>query len=176
MTMYADIGDSYGLSIETAIKLFELKLVPQVSYGPERLWEHPKMANFRTLGKSLTVFMERTLRLPRSSKSRHVYLMADTIPMVETIRTRVKGRRTQAYEEFIFSWKEETSHARVELSGDPILIQWSLWDGPVNQSRHIPTKYLPLGYHGCGRDVRVVDCRSGSGIPSSLDDACDGTS
>ena len=104
-TVYADIGDPYGLSIETAIKLFELKLLPQVSYGLERLWEYLTTANLRTLERSFTVFMKRTLRLSRSSKSRYVYLMADTVPMVETIRARVKGSRTQAFEEFISSWR-----------------------------------------------------------------------
>ena len=151
MTIYADIGDRYGLSIETAIKLFELKLLPQVSYGLGRLREHLTIANFRTLEKSFTVFVKRTLR---SSKSRYVYLMADTIPMVETIRARVKGRRTQAFEGFIFSWKEKTSQARVELSGDPILIQRSLRDGPANQRRHIFTRYLAHGYNGHLRQER----------------------
>ena len=55
-TIYADIGDPLRVLNSGVRELFELKLLPQVSYGLERLGEQLSAADLRNVEKSFTEF------------------------------------------------------------------------------------------------------------------------
>lgn len=63
------------LSLETAMKLFNAKIMPIVSYGIEVIWEHLTERNLETIEKVKSTYLKKTLGVSKTTKSRLVDLL-----------------------------------------------------------------------------------------------------
>ena len=162
--MYAEIGDPSRLSVTTAIKLFYIKAVPMLTYGLDRLWNHLTVRNFEVLEKCFTLYLKRVLRVPRSSPSRLVYVLAGLYaPLCEELRCKMRSENTASFLSFTSEWRTRFQEAQRHLQADPIMARRDIWAGPQSEKRHVYTRYLVHGYHhhiciNKGYHLPKVDC------------------
>src|SRR5580693_5329410 len=115
------------MSVGTAVKVFNMKFLPMLSYGLDRVWKHLTVENFRSLEPCFCTFMKRVLSLHKSTKNRFVYLLADCPPSVEVMRQRLRILPTISFTEFVDSIREKNSAVVAEVGDLNILSNRSLW-------------------------------------------------
>jgi hypothetical protein len=74
------------LSLETAMKLFSVKITPILTYGLEQIWDHLMVNDLTTHENLKAMYLKRALCLSRFTASRLVYTMARESFLVEELR------------------------------------------------------------------------------------------
>lgn len=135
------------LSVSTAVALFNLKIIPMLSYSLDRVWGHLTESCFESLEKSFCTYMKRVLCLHPKTRNRFVYIMAKCVPAVETIRIRLRAPPTEAYARFVSRLEVKVSGAVSEVGDLDVYVSRSLWADSGCKSRHVYTRYIVHGYH-----------------------------
>lgn len=110
-------------------RLFALKAILQLTYGLNRVRRHPILTSLTSLEHCLTLRMTRKLCLSMRARSRFVYVLSDTAPMVELMRHRLRKQPTRSFEQFMVNYEEKMCQARVEIRDLDVLRQSHLWTG-----------------------------------------------
>lgn len=147
------------LSMSTAMKLFDLKILPIVTYGMEIIWDHLNKHNLRDVERVKASFLKRAMCLSKYTPSRLTYVLARETYAIEDIRLRMMLPNTRAYEGLL----QELQHKREEIWPD-----FYCTDAMINRDwmranydlRHVMTRYAVHGFHHkiCIReDYHLVD-------------------
>ena len=91
------ISRSWDLSLETAIALFNIKIVPMAVYGIELIWEHLGGKQFEELDRLKAAFLKRAMGVHRTARNRIVFLLASEPLLTEELQRRRGLPETRAY-------------------------------------------------------------------------------
>jgi len=69
-----DLPKLCSLSIDTGLKLFNLKIAPILSYGIEAIWKYLTLSDFRIIEKVKGCFTRKLLSVDKSSRSKFTTL------------------------------------------------------------------------------------------------------
>lgn len=142
----SSIKDPSKLSIETALRLFELKVSPTATYGVQLFWEKLSAKDFSLLDRIKPTFLKRVLGLRRSAQNRVVYLLVGTPLFVEDLVRRYGLRETGPFKEFIRRYEDKLAsidHGLFYTVG----MNSNEWKGSNQRNRHIVARLADHGFH-----------------------------
>jgi hypothetical protein len=141
-----EIKNLSKLSLETALKLFHLKVAPMATYGIQIAWVHLSVNNLLYLEKVKAGYLKRALCVAQTTKSRLVYALANTIFFVEEIREKFKLPETPNFKLF-----RELQYSKLATINDNFLNTKAFksedWKGPQYDKRHLYTRFAVHGFH-----------------------------
>jgi len=73
----SSIRDPSKLSLPTAVKLFDIKVFPVVTYGVKAIWKHLTRLDLECIEGTKATFLKRVLNVHRKSRNRLVYKLAE---------------------------------------------------------------------------------------------------
>ena len=134
------------LSVETAIRLFDLKIAPIASYGVSIIWNDLTAACFEDLNRLKAAYLKRVLGLHRTARNRLAYLLVDTPLFSEELRSRFDQPATPCDSDSLASWEQKFDEIDPEFYNTGAM-QDGAWKGLNRQNRHIVTRYAVHGFH-----------------------------
>jgi hypothetical protein len=134
------------LSIDTAIKLFHLKIAPIASYGIQVTWSKLKISDLDKLEAVKASFLKRAMKLSKYTKTRLAYLLANCDFFVTELKTQFGLPNTAAYESFLNSRTDKFGDIDPEFTSTRAMTsdQWKL---PQQSDRHVDTRFAVHGFH-----------------------------
>jgi hypothetical protein len=140
------IGGLNLLSIDTAIKLFYIKIAPIASYGITIIWPYLKHSDFRILESVKSMYLKRVLSVSKYSRNRLVYQLCDCQYFVTFLKTQFNLCSTPAYESFIIECNNKVAEIDPCFYQTPAFLNQS-WKKPHFNKRHTFTRYSMHGFH-----------------------------
>ena len=134
------------LSIDTALKLFDLKIAAIASYGIELIWPLLKESDLMLLESVKAAYLKRMLCLYKKVQSRHVYLLAQTNYFVTELKERFSLSDTPHYQKFLESQQKKVGEIDKEFYNTSAMIV-TTWTQPEQKDRHVFTRYAVHGFH-----------------------------
>lgn len=134
------------LSIDTALKLFDLKVAPIASYGIELTWPILKTGHLERLESVKAAFLKRVLCLYKKSKSRYVYLLTGSEFFVTELKERFNLPDTDAYKEFKSIRQQKANEIDPEFYNTGAMNDRA-WTLPEQKDRHVVTRFAVHGFH-----------------------------
>jgi len=141
-----EIKNLHQLSLETALKLFHIKVAPVASYGIEVIWSHLKHSSFKLLETVKTRYLKKAMCLSKFNKSRYVYFLADTTLFVEELRMKFNLPETEAYKRFYQENVNNVLNVNQEFFKTEGMIN-DVWKRPNFEKRHVYTRFSCHGFH-----------------------------
>ena len=141
-----DIQKLSMLSIDTGLKLFDLKIAPIISYGIQSIWEFLSKDDFHMIEKVKACFIRKLLSVDKSTRSRFTYPLVNCKLFVEELKHRFNLSATKAYSDFYNERMKELEN----LPGDYFTLdafQNEEWKGPQFKLRHVYTRFACHGFH-----------------------------
>jgi hypothetical protein len=141
-----NIKELRNLSIETAIKLFELKVAPIATYALEVIWPFLNKTDFKMLETVKTRYFKRALGVSKKSRSRHIYELLDIDLFASDICQKYSLEQTTAFNKFCegeFMKKLGICNEFYETE----TMRKEDWKGPYFDDRHVFARFACHGYH-----------------------------
>jgi len=141
-----EIKNLHQLSLETALKLFHIKVSPAASYGIEVIWSHLKFSDFKILETVKSRYLKKAMCLSKFNKSRYVYFLADTTLFVEELKNKFNLEDTEAYKKFVNYSIENVLSVKQEFF-ETEAMKSDIWKRPNFENRHVFTRFSCHGFH-----------------------------
>jgi hypothetical protein len=141
-----DIPKLSSLSIETGLKLFNLKIAPILSYGIEVIWKHLSKDDFLSLERGKASFVRKLLSVSKSTRTRFTYSLVNCNLFVEELKHRFHLPDTPAYLKF---YRERELELET-LPRDFFTVDAfhnDEWKKPQFKLRHVYTRFACHGFH-----------------------------
>ena len=141
-----DIRNVEKLSVETALRLFHLKISPIACYAITIIWTRLNAANLKRLEAVKTTYLRRALRIPRWTRSRIVYHLSNTDFFIREIAAKYNLPHTPAYEAHIRERSEKAEDIDQSFLLTPAM-NTDEWKNPNFPLRHVFTRMAAHGFH-----------------------------
>lgn len=141
-----NIRELNNLSVETALKLFDLKVSPIASYGIEITWPHLTKLDFENLERVKTRYLKRVLGLSKYIRSRFVYELVDTDLFVNDLKQKFDLPETDAYVKFYEEKCMNKLQIRDEFYDTETMLNLG-WQRAMFADRSVFTRFACHGYH-----------------------------
>lgn len=141
-----NIKELHNLSMETALKLFDLKVSPIASYGIEIIWPHLTIMDLENIERVKSRYLKRVMGLSKYNRSRYVYELADTDLFVSDLKIKFSLPDTQAYVKFY----ERKCMNKLEIVDEFYETETMLnlnWQRAMFSDRSVFTRFACHGYH-----------------------------
>jgi hypothetical protein len=140
------LPDLRKISISTAMKLFDLKIAPCISYGIRLFWHLLTVRNLQTVESVKTTFVKRLLGLSKYSKNRITYMLVGCRTFVEDIQRTFQLEKTKAYLEFIQDLDHKLGEVDYSMFLTPAFLD-DTWRSAHDRSRHLKCRAASHGFH-----------------------------
>ena len=143
------ISDIYAirkLSLETALKLFELKIDPVATYGLENVWEYLKKGDLAKIEKLKATYLKRVLCLSKFTPSRLVYELAREPFYIEELRLKLLLPATEAYKDLLQELHEKKGEIWEKFYVTDAMTSREWTEGGY-ELRHTVTRLAVHGFH-----------------------------
>ena len=141
-----DIRTPARLSLQTALRLFTMKIAPVAAYGIQAVWAHLSKAQLEMIDRVKPAFLKRCLGLHSSALNRLVYLLCGTPLFIEDLRDQFQLPATAAYSEFISMWETKMAEIDPEFYNTGAMTN-DAWKGVNRINRHVVVRYAIHGFH-----------------------------
>lgn len=138
------IKDLHRLSLDTALTLFKLKIMPILTYGIEIIWDHLKKANLKDLEKVKGVFLKKALCLSKYTATRLVYIIARVPFLVEELRQNMPY--TEAYGALLKELQDKREEVWEDFYATDVMTTTE-WRRADYELRHVTTRLAVHGFH-----------------------------
>ena len=143
---FASIPSPQKLSVDTALKLFHLKLAPVASYGIQLIWAHLTKEDLSRLDAVKTAFLKRVLGLHRTTRNRLVLALCDTPAFTAELQSRFQLPPTEASRHNDDEIKVKAKSIDPEFRLSPAITS-SAWKNGNFRKRHLITRFSVHGFH-----------------------------
>lgn len=147
------IRNIHRMSLISAMKLFNIKVLPVITYGLEVIWHHLTKGNLADMERVKASYMKRVMCLSKHAPSRLTYILAREPYLIEELRYRLLLPSTDAYERL----HQELNAKREEIWPDFFCTDamiFTEWMRPNYDLRHLMTRFAVHGFH---HKVCVID-------------------
>jgi len=132
--------------VDTAVKLFDLKISPIASYAIEAIWPYLSARDFDQLEKVKTRYLKKVLGLSKYTRSRFVYELLDTDLFMHDLKQKFSLKETIAFNTFF----EERLLNKLNICDefyDTETMNNFQWKNALFADRHVFTRFACHGYH-----------------------------
>lgn len=143
---FASIPKTQDLSVSTALALFDLKILPIVSYGIQFTWDTLTEGQLSSLDKLKANYLKRTLGVHRTSKNRLVYQLCNTELLCDQLKKRSNLQETRAYVEHRRKSEEKMADIDPDFYRTPAMTT-ERWKDAHQRNRHRLTRGAVHGFH-----------------------------
>src|SRR5690606_24860651 len=140
------LRDTRVLSVQTALTLFDFKIKPILSFGIQHIWNELSMSSLRKIDSVKSSYVKRLLGVSIYSKSRLVYLLMNTQPLVVELQVAFRLPKILAYTEHVTSLEQKQISVDFDFFFTPGVMN-DTWKGPHQDLRHILTRHAVHGFH-----------------------------
>ena len=123
------------LSLETAMTLFDVKIVPTLTYGIELVWEKLSMKDLNTIEAVKARFLKLVLGVSKYTRSRLSYELARETFLIEDLRIKYFLPCTENWTKLLTERKEKRMDIWPEFYATEAMINRT-WTGTNQDSRH----------------------------------------
>jgi uncharacterized protein (DUF2344 family) len=134
------------LSIDTALKLFNLKIAPIASYGIQVIWAKLKISDFDKIEAVKASFIKRAMNLSKYTKTRLAYLLVNCDFFVCELKNQFDLPSTAAYENFLKARTDKFGDIDPDFLNTHAMTN-NQWKTSQQKDRHIFTRYAVHGFH-----------------------------
>jgi hypothetical protein len=134
------------LSIITAMKLFDLKILPILIYGVDITWNHLTKRNLRDIERVKSTFLKRAMCLSKHTPSRLTYVLARETYAIEDIRQKWLLPNTAAYVDLVQEVNAKRKEIWLEFYGTDAMGNTD-WMRAKYILRHLITRFAVHGIH-----------------------------
>jgi hypothetical protein len=141
-----NIRELRNLSVDTAVKLFDLKISPIASYAIEAIWPFLSASDFEKLEKVKTRFFKKVLGLSKYTRSRFVYELLDTDLFMHDLKQKFSLNETIAFNSFF----EERLLNKLNICDEFYETETMnnlKWKNALFADRHVFTRFACHGFH-----------------------------
>jgi hypothetical protein len=135
------------LSLETAIKLFKLKIAPIAAYGIRAIWKKLKISDLESLDKIKTIYLKRTLGVSKFASNRLVYLLTNTTSFLEDLMTMYELEHTAASTEFKRRYDLKVAEVKTDFY-ETSAMKNENWKSHTFEQRHLICRAAMHGFQG----------------------------
>lgn len=142
----SDIKNLSKTSITTAMKLFNLKIKPVITYGLELTWDYLTKGNLSEIEKVKSTFLKKILCISKFSRSRLAYALANESFFIEDLRLQLLLPATAAYNALL----SELETKRLSIESDFYVTDAMTtqdWKRGNYELKHIMTRFAVHGFH-----------------------------
>jgi len=141
-----DLPKLCSLSIDTGLKLFNLKIAPILSYGIEAIWKYLTLSDFRIIEKVKGCFIRKLLSVDKSSRSKFTYSLVNSKLFVEELKQKFNLPETPAFLKFYDQRLNELNTLPDNFFAIDAFTNED-WKGPQYKLRHVFTRFACHGFH-----------------------------
>lgn len=142
----SDVRQIQGMSLETAMKLFQAKILPSLTYGLEVIWEFLTRRQLQDLESLKPRYLKRVLGVSKYTRSRYVYVLARETFLVEDLRMQMLLPATPAYEELLRELREKRESLEESFYCTDAMVNKE-WMQAEYELRHMMTRFAVHGFH-----------------------------
>lgn len=142
----ASFRDAAKLSLETSIKLFNLKTLPIATYGIRLIWKHLTAQDLKQLERVKTTYLKRTLNAHRTTKNRIIFCLTGEPSLIKTLSVCLELPQTDATKLYMDSWKLKQRAIDPQFYHTPAMRQ-NVWKEANYQDRYKWTRLAAHGFH-----------------------------
>lgn len=141
-----DIRHIQRMSINTAMELFRIKVLPALTYGLELLWNYLSRRQLQELENLKPRYLKRVLGVSKFSLSRYTYVLTRETFLVEDLRLQMLLPPTPAYEELLRELQMKRDSISEEFYTTDAMINKD-WMRAEYEMRHVVTRFAIHGFH-----------------------------
>ena len=141
-----DIKTITRLSLETAMILFNTKIVPIATYGLDIIWEKLSLADLRTLEAVKSRFLKATLGISKHARSRLAYELAKETFFIEDMRMKPGLPSTDAWESLLKERTRKRNEIWLDFYSTEAMTNRK-WTDANQDLRHLVNSMAVHGYH-----------------------------
>jgi hypothetical protein len=140
------------LSIDTAMKLFTIKIQPVLTYAIRAIWSRLTAANLRNLDLAYDLYIKRVLGVSKYAKNRLTRALVGTVCFTEKIIKEMNLPVHDEVQRHLHVVMEKRGQIAADFYETPAMTQ-QIWKGPAQEMRHAVTRQAVHGFHHliCGR-------------------------
>ena len=135
-----------SLSLDGAVKYFNVMIEPILTYGIVGFWDDLSVKQLEFLDKCYCDFLKKVFCLPRNVQNRKVILMSDLPTLVESLVIRGTVPSTTAYVKYLEELENKLADIDDEFFRSPVMVQ-NDWKTGKNEKRHLSTRLSCHGFH-----------------------------
>jgi hypothetical protein len=135
------------LSLDTALQLFHMCVEPVATYGLRMIWDDLSLVDLEILEKAKVCFLRRSLAVPKWSRNRMLYLIAQTEPFVVQCLDKYCLKKTDEYKIFVGNFEEKAAAIDNNFYNSMVWKR-AIWREPEFKDRSLWTNIAAHGYHG----------------------------
>ena len=132
--------------MDTAQKLFRLKIQPIATYGLQHFWDCLSVESFRSLDRVKTAFLKRALQVSKYSRNRLVYLLSSAQPLSVDLVASGAFPKTAAYNVHYAEIEHKQLEVEISFFSTPAMNS-ETWKSSSQQMRHVNTRFACHGFH-----------------------------
>ena len=134
------------LSLQTALSLFMISVLPVLSYGIRIAWRHLTAAQLLDMERVKASYIKRALGIPRTSSTRLAYKLAGCKYLAEELQLSLKLEQTDGYSQYMEEVHRKQEHINQMFYLTPAMTQ-TWWTEPLQPRRHHVTRFAVHGFH-----------------------------
>lgn len=166
------IKNLHKISLSTAMKLFELKITPIITYGIDLIWEHLKKNNLADIERVKATFLKKALCLSKYTSSRLTYVLSKESFYIEDLRYQLLLTSTKAYENLLQELKAKRADICMEFYATDAMMNTE-WKKANYELRHVMTRFAVHGFHFKLCSVEKYHQPNGHCVCKLCGDICD---
>ncbi|KAJ4437583.1 hypothetical protein ANN_17728 [Periplaneta americana] len=139
------IKNLHKISLSTAMKLFELKITPIITYGIDLIWEHLRKNNLADIERVKATFLKKALCLSKYTPSRLTYILSKEFFNIEDLRYQLLLTSTKAYEDLLQELKAKRADICTEFYATDAMMNTE-WKKANYELRHV-MRFAVHGFH-----------------------------
>jgi Reverse transcriptase (RNA-dependent DNA polymerase) len=141
-----DIKKLTRLSTDAAIRLFFIKVAPIASFGIAVAWPYLTLTDLRQLNMVFDSYLKRMLSVHKSSKNRIIHFILAAGSFVEYLHSTFNLPYTAAFGALLQE-RDEKQKCLPENLEQVLHTIPNRWRNPLQDDRHIFTRFLMHGFH-----------------------------
>lgn len=141
-----DIKDVTKMSMEAAMKLFHIKIVPIASYGLQIIWDHLGPNSLRLLETVKSTYLKKAAGLSKFAPSRAVYELTREPFLIEELRLTLYLPTTASYNIVLNELQRKKEDLWIDFYTTDAMTSED-WKQPNYELRHLVTRLAVHGFH-----------------------------
>ena len=141
-----DINHLQCISLKAAMRLFDIKIVPTLTYGIEIIWECLTVRQLQDMERLKATYLKRAMGVSKYTPSWLIYIVARETFLLADIRLSHLLPETSAVKEVLQDRRRKEEDVWSELyTTDAVL--YRDWMQANYELRHIATRFVVHGFH-----------------------------
>ena len=141
-----DIRHLQRMSINTAMELFRVKVLPSLTYGIDVIWEYLSCKQLQELESLKPRYLKRVLGVSKYALSRYAYVLARETFLVEDLRLQMLLPATPACEELLRELRKKRDSISESFYNTDAMVNTE-WMRAEYELRHVVTRFAIHGFH-----------------------------